>query len=70
VAAGAALQIYEALEMWDQLIVCYRLLDKRAAAQEVISKRLKVGLRAGRWNPCQGIYTMMFVVLMHCLSRK
>lgn len=35
--------------MWDQLIVCYRLLDKRAAAQEVISQRLKV--RPDRTQP-------------------
>jgi hypothetical protein len=38
--------------MWDQLIVCYRLLDKRAAAQEVISQRLKVRL-SRVVQPCQ-----------------
>jgi len=26
---GAALQLFEALELWDNLIVCYQLLDKR-----------------------------------------
>lgn len=29
--------------MWDQLIVCYRLLDKKAVAQELVLARLKVG---------------------------
>jgi hypothetical protein len=40
--AGGALKIFEALEMWDQLIVCYRLLDKKQAAQELVLARLKV----------------------------
>ncbi|KAL6762659.1 hypothetical protein V8C86DRAFT_3173802 [Haematococcus lacustris] len=31
-----------ALELWDSLIVCYRLLDKKALAEEVIRRRLKV----------------------------
>ena len=26
---GAALALFEALELWDSLIVCYRLLDKK-----------------------------------------
>lgn len=29
--------------MWDQLIVCYRLLDKKQVAQELVLERLKVG---------------------------
>lgn len=41
-STGAALRIFEALEMWDQLIVCYRLLDKKQAAQELVLARLQV----------------------------
>jgi hypothetical protein len=41
-APGAALKIFEALEMWDQLIVCYRLLDKKQVAQELVLARLQV----------------------------
>ena len=26
---GSALQLFEGLELWDNLIVCYQLLDKR-----------------------------------------
>lgn len=40
--SGAALKIFEALEMWDQLIVCYRLLDKKQVAQELVLARLQV----------------------------
>lgn len=32
--------------MWDQLIVCYRLLDKKQAAQELVLTRLQV------WRYC------------------
>ncbi|GFH20739.1 TPR_REGION domain-containing protein, partial [Haematococcus lacustris] len=38
---GAAVRTFEALELWDSLIVCYRLLDKKALAEEVIRRRLK-----------------------------
>ena len=34
---GAALSLFEELELWDSLIVCYRLLDK------------KVQVRGGVW---------------------
>ncbi|KAF6259400.1 hypothetical protein COO60DRAFT_1008225 [Scenedesmus sp. NREL 46B-D3] len=39
---GAALRIFEGLEMWDPLILCYRLLDKKQAAQELVLQRLQV----------------------------
>jgi hypothetical protein len=42
--AGAALRIFEGLEMWDQLILCYRLLDKKQVAQELVLQRLQVRL--------------------------
>jgi hypothetical protein len=29
--------------MWDQLILCYRLLDKKQVAQELVLQRLQVG---------------------------
>ncbi|KAK6143174.1 hypothetical protein DH2020_023522 [Rehmannia glutinosa] len=37
---GEALRIYEDLELWDNLIHCYQLMDKKAAAVELIKKRL------------------------------
>jgi hypothetical protein len=37
---GAALELFEALELWDNLIVCYRLLEKGAAAEALIRARL------------------------------
>lgn len=42
--AGAALGIYEELQLWDALVVCYRLLDKRSAAEDLLKRRLKVGV--------------------------
>ncbi|GAA0153732.1 hypothetical protein LIER_11901 [Lithospermum erythrorhizon] len=37
---GEAVKVYEDLELWDNLIYCYRLLEKKAAAVELIRKRL------------------------------
>lgn len=37
---GEAIKIYEDLEIWDNLIYCYRLLDKKAAAVDLIKKQL------------------------------
>ncbi|KAL8139663.1 hypothetical protein V2J09_005684 [Rumex salicifolius] len=37
---GEALNIFEDLELWDNLIYCYRLLEKKAAAVELIKQRL------------------------------
>lgn len=37
---GEAIRIYENLELWDNLIYCYQLMDKKAAAVELIKKRL------------------------------
>jgi len=39
---GAALPLFENLELWDNLIVCYRLLDKKVAAEQLIKRRLDV----------------------------
>ncbi|XP_039114038.1 tetratricopeptide repeat protein 27 homolog isoform X1 [Dioscorea cayenensis subsp. rotundata] len=39
---GEALKIFEDLELWDNLIYCYRLLDKKAAAVDLINARLLV----------------------------
>ncbi|PON61878.1 N-terminal acetyltransferase A, auxiliary subunit [Parasponia andersonii] len=39
---GEAIKIYEDLELWDNLILCYRLLKKKAAAVDVIKARLSV----------------------------
>lgn len=37
---GEALKIFEDLELWDNLIYCYCLLEKKAAGVELIKKRL------------------------------
>ncbi|ONK58614.1 uncharacterized protein A4U43_C09F14870 [Asparagus officinalis] len=37
---GEALKTFEDLELWDNLIFCYRLLDKKAAAVDLIKARL------------------------------
>ena len=40
--AGAAIQTFEELELWDSLVTCYRLLQKKNLAEEVVQRRLKV----------------------------
>ncbi|KZV46784.1 tetratricopeptide repeat protein 27 [Dorcoceras hygrometricum] len=37
---GEAVKVYEDLELWDNLIYCYQLMDKKAAAVELIRARL------------------------------
>ncbi|KAF7149043.1 hypothetical protein RHSIM_Rhsim03G0265100 [Rhododendron simsii] len=37
---GEAVQVFEDLELWDNLIFCYSLLEKKAAAVELIKMRL------------------------------
>ncbi|XP_010323345.2 uncharacterized protein [Solanum lycopersicum] len=37
---GEAVKVYEDLELWDNLIYCYRLMEKKAAAVELIQARL------------------------------
>lgn len=37
---GEAITIFESLELWDNLIYCYCLLEKKAAAVQLIKKRL------------------------------
>ncbi|PRQ55001.1 putative 43kDa postsynaptic protein [Rosa chinensis] len=37
---GEAVKIFEDLELWDNLIFCYSLLEKKAAAVELIKTRL------------------------------
>ena len=41
---GAAMELFEELELWDALIMCYRLLQKNVQAEELVRKRLEVGL--------------------------
>jgi tetratricopeptide (TPR) repeat protein len=38
---GPALDCFEELELWDNLIYCYRLLDKQAQAMALIKTRLQ-----------------------------
>lgn len=39
---GEAMGIFERLELWDSLLVCYQLLNKNAEAISLIQTRLKV----------------------------
>ena len=39
---GAAMGLFEELELWDALLLCYRLLGKAPAAQELAQRRLQV----------------------------
>ncbi|PSC75849.1 tetratricopeptide repeat 27-like protein [Micractinium conductrix] len=39
---GGALAVFETLELWDNLIVCYQLLGKKVQAEELIKRRLEV----------------------------
>lgn len=39
---GAAVKMFEELEAWDALVLCYRLLEKKPLAEEIIQRRLKV----------------------------
>ncbi|XP_050387564.1 uncharacterized protein LOC126803890 isoform X7 [Argentina anserina] len=39
---GEAVKIFEDLELWDNLIFCYSLMEKKAAAVELIKTRLSV----------------------------
>jgi hypothetical protein len=40
---GAAMTLFEELELWDALILCYRLLQKNLQAEELVHRRLEVG---------------------------
>jgi tetratricopeptide (TPR) repeat protein len=40
-AAMSALQIYEKLEMWDEIIKCYLVMDKENRAKKITLKRIK-----------------------------
>ena len=39
---GAAMTLFEELELWDALILCYRLLQKNVQAEELVNRRLEV----------------------------
>ncbi|KAL3155216.1 hypothetical protein ABBQ32_013155 [Trebouxia sp. C0010 RCD-2024] len=39
---GAAMGVFEEEELWDSLIICYRLLQKLPQAQELVQARLQV----------------------------
>lgn len=39
--AGAAMQLFEETELWDELVLCLRMLGKRQAAVDVVRARLE-----------------------------
>ena len=38
---SSAVATYEELELWDELVLCYRLLDKKAMADQIVSRQLE-----------------------------
>ena len=36
---GAAIRVFESLELWDNVITCYRLTGKKALAEELVQRR-------------------------------
>ena len=42
---GAAMEIFERMELWDNLLVCYRLLEKVPQALALVKARLEVDIR-------------------------
>ena len=47
-AAGAAMSLFESLELWDALILCYRMLQKVPQAKALVLARLQVSLHVVR----------------------
>ena len=43
---GAAMEVFERLELWDNLLICYRLLEKIPQALALVRKRLEVHFRS------------------------
>ena len=39
---GAAMDIFERMELWDSLLICYRLLEKVPQALALVRTRLEV----------------------------
>jgi hypothetical protein len=39
---GAAMDVFQKLELWDNLLICYRLLDKIPQALALVKARLEV----------------------------
>ena len=50
---GAAMGVFQEEELWDSLIICYRLLQKLPQAQELVQARLQV---------CHVCWTVQFVL--------
>lgn len=38
---STAITIYEEMEMWDELVLCYRLIDKKAIADTIVCRQLE-----------------------------
>ncbi len=54
---GAAMGLFEEEELWDSLIICYRLLQKLPQAQQLVQARLQV---------CY-LYVTVFYLYITCL---
>ena len=44
---GAAIDIFERVELWDSLLICYRLLEKVPQALALVRTRLEVPISCG-----------------------
>lgn len=49
---GAAMGLFEEEELWDSLIICYRLLQKLPQAQQLVQARLQVCYRMLPYVTC------------------
>eukprot|EP01098_Paradermamoeba_levis_P013375 TRINITY_DN6089_c0_g4_i1.p1 TRINITY_DN6089_c0_g4~~TRINITY_DN6089_c0_g4_i1.p1 ORF type:complete len:794 (-),score=249.56 TRINITY_DN6089_c0_g4_i1:18-2399(-) len=45
----SSLQLFEELEIWDEIIKCYLLLDKKEKAKEIVQERLSTNPTAELW---------------------
>ncbi|KAL6069766.1 Tetratricopeptide repeat domain protein [Balamuthia mandrillaris] len=48
-AAASALKLFEGLEMWDQIIICYRVMEKTSKAERIVRERLDASPTAELW---------------------
>eukprot|EP01112_Ceratiomyxa_fruticulosa_P016222 TRINITY_DN4866_c0_g1_i1.p1 TRINITY_DN4866_c0_g1~~TRINITY_DN4866_c0_g1_i1.p1 ORF type:complete len:867 (-),score=209.56 TRINITY_DN4866_c0_g1_i1:264-2864(-) len=48
-AASTALQVFEALEVWESVIECYRIMDKPKKAEEIVRKQLEIAPTPELW---------------------
>eukprot|EP01102_Stenamoeba_stenopodia_P012119 TRINITY_DN3785_c0_g1_i1.p1 TRINITY_DN3785_c0_g1~~TRINITY_DN3785_c0_g1_i1.p1 ORF type:complete len:454 (+),score=124.72 TRINITY_DN3785_c0_g1_i1:219-1580(+) len=48
--AASALQIFEELEMWDEIVQCYAVMEKEKKAEAIVRERLALGETPELWT--------------------